>query len=124
MKKRLCFYLLIFIVIVLTGCDFLNSGTKKDDYEKLNELLAKEYSAYDITIDSKKGDLSLSSNYRWTKQTDGFKLNYRIEEYNELSMDSESELKKVKTGELVYKGSQVEVISGEDLGLSLPSSLR
>lgn len=116
--KKILILLSFILIFSLVGC--MTNNTEKGKFDKLNKLIEKEYSLVDMSVKTTKDDLTLNSSYKIKKEDASYRVTYSIEKYNELDLEGENSpsSKTVKTGELLYNGNSVTVISGEDLNLS------
>lgn len=99
-----------------TSCN--DKGGAKDKYQVLNDMLDKNYSSISITVtDNFDKDTSLKSEYTINYSASEITVDYKVERFAGISLDSTStEVKKVYTGTATIKDGVVT--GGEEVGLT------
>ena len=95
-------------------------------YEKLKEFLDKDYSAIELSIETKDGEETLSSKYTTTKVNDTtYTVDYYYDQYNTFTVDGDGnitipdEYKTRHSGSLRIENGTITNENGEKINVSL-----
>lgn len=101
---------------VLSGCGGRRSSSK--EYKELNAKLDRNYSQIVLTVTNTFEEESiLVSEYTMKFSDGGMTVNYSVERFSELSLDSAAPAKTTLVGEAVVAGGKVTYVQGEEVSL-------
>lgn len=94
MKKIIPVLILVAcLLVVLCAC-----GGSFADIKALNDKLSADYSGWDVKVITTKSGVSLTNEFNVTKRDTDYRVDYRLEKLNEISLDSTSDFKSVSSG--------------------------
>lgn len=119
MKKHIiAFAAALVSAICLVGCDKGGEQPVKSPYDSLNDMIAQAYSRIDLTVETTRDDLTLTSTYAIVYTKEGATVTYSVERLAEISLgDVPGSPVVTLTGKAAVIGGKVTVIEGEDVGL-------
>ena len=105
---------LCIMAAVFSGCN-TNRNTQYDD---LNAMLDVNYSKVVLTVtDTFSEDAVLVSEYTMKYSDDSMTVNYSVERFSEVLLDSASSLKTTLVGEAVVADGKVTYVQGDEVNL-------
>ena len=90
MKKRiiLLFVLLTFVLVCLTACN----NPSANDYQKINELLKKDYSKVTVVVSTKTDVATLIGNFTLTFDNGATNVDYKFDKLNTFETDTDGNI--------------------------------
>lgn len=116
--KKIFISAAIAATLCLTACG-AEESTDKDEYERLNEMLAAKYSEITLTVtDTFDENTVLSSEYIFTYAEDGVTVKFAVERFSPIGPGTFSdETKQTLTGQAVIKDGEIVSASGAEFSL-------
>ena len=98
---------------------------KPDPYETLNKMMQAEYKKIEVSVTDTFGEgVTLSSSYTVSFADDAVTVEYQVERFAEISLDTLPEDPvETLTGKVTVKDGQVTLVEGEDIGLTVSGKL-
>ena len=124
MKKRIfAISALCAAAAVIGGCTVKPEENTFNEYDELNAMLAVNYSQIDLTVTNTFDDESVLTSEYTMKFSDGSTtVNYSVERFAGISLDSASSLITTLTGEAVIADGKVTYVQGDAVSLDALAS--
>lgn len=118
MKKFIpVFTVLCIAAAAVSGCKTKSNDGVRDKYDGLNTMLAMNYSKVVLTVENDYGEETLESIYTMSFYDGGMTVEYSVERFSEVSIDSSAQLKTAVVGEARIEGGEITYIDGEPVSL-------
>lgn len=104
-----------------SACELTPAGADGETCEKLNEMLAADYSEVTLTVrNTFDEDTFLESKYVISYLDEGAAVTYSVERFSEIGdgFDAVADVKKTLSGTAVISDGEVVSVVGDDIGLS------
>lgn len=117
-KRRIpAIILLCSLFLAFCGCNTQQSSTE-NEYDHINEMLNLNYSQINLTVTNEFAeDAILKSEYSMKFSDGGITVNYCVERFSSLSLDSTAPIKTKHVGEATVSDGKINYVQGDEVNL-------